>query len=176
MPQLSIWHTDKKENQIFSSYIRKFRLGQLQSHGWGRASISSYIRKRFLIYDFVTAPFWISLYMRKIIFSFLSVQSQFWVILQAIGSTVPIPLVKKYKKEELQNTQWWMIFGSRRGRSRITVFCEQVAGGGGGAGGISGSVPAPAPPSLLLSVHIPPPSHPLSAPPPPPPSPGKAMW
>ncbi len=35
--------------------------------------ISSYIRKRFPIYDFATAPIWISLYMRKILFSFLSV-------------------------------------------------------------------------------------------------------
>ncbi len=35
--------------------------------------ISSYIMKHFLIYDFATAPIWISLYMRKILFSFLSV-------------------------------------------------------------------------------------------------------
>ncbi len=32
--------------------------------------ISCYIRKPFLIYDFATAPLWISLYMRKIWFSF----------------------------------------------------------------------------------------------------------
>jgi hypothetical protein len=32
--------------------------------------ISSYIRKPFLTYDFATAPLWISLYMRKIRFSF----------------------------------------------------------------------------------------------------------
>ncbi len=36
--------------------------------------ISSYIRKSFLIYDFAHNPIWISLYMRKILFSFLSVQ------------------------------------------------------------------------------------------------------
>ncbi len=35
--------------------------------------ISSYVTKPFLIYDFVTAPFWISLCMRKILISFLSV-------------------------------------------------------------------------------------------------------
>ncbi len=35
--------------------------------------ISSYIRKLFLIYDFATAPLWISLYVRKILFYFLSV-------------------------------------------------------------------------------------------------------
>jgi hypothetical protein len=39
--------------------------------------ISLYIRKPFLIYDFATAPFWISLYMRKIRFSFLSVHHTF---------------------------------------------------------------------------------------------------
>ncbi len=33
--------------------------------------ISSYIRKPFLIYDFATAPIWISLYMRKIFFFFI---------------------------------------------------------------------------------------------------------
>jgi hypothetical protein len=65
----------------FSSYIRKFRRDRLQSHIWRTASsyivkylrISSYIRKPFLIYDFATASIWISLYMRKILFSFLSV-------------------------------------------------------------------------------------------------------
>jgi hypothetical protein len=49
---------------------------QLQSHIWLTASsymviylrISSYIRKPFLIYDFATAPFCISLYMRKFFF------------------------------------------------------------------------------------------------------------
>ncbi len=53
---------------------------QLQSHIEITASsytvnylcISSYIRQTFLIYNFATAPFWISLYMRKIWF-FLSV-------------------------------------------------------------------------------------------------------
>ncbi len=54
---------------------------QLQNHKWLTASsymgknlrISSYIRKPFLIYDFAAAPFWISLYMKKILLSFLSV-------------------------------------------------------------------------------------------------------
>ncbi len=66
----------------FSSYIRKFRVEQLHSDEWGRASqymreranISPYMRRPLVIYDFATAPFWISLYMRKILFSFLSVQ------------------------------------------------------------------------------------------------------
>ncbi len=38
------------------------------------ANIQSYIRRPLVIFDFSTAPFWISLYMRKIQFSFLSVQ------------------------------------------------------------------------------------------------------
>ncbi len=77
-------YSDKKENQIFlkfSSYIRKFRMEQLQSDIWLTASsymgkylrISSYIMKHFLIYDFATVPLWISLHMKKILFSFLSV-------------------------------------------------------------------------------------------------------
>ncbi len=56
---------------------------QSQSHIWLTASsymtkylrISSYIRKPYLIYDFATAPVWISLCKRKILFYFLSVYS-----------------------------------------------------------------------------------------------------
>ncbi len=63
-----------KKKIKFSSYIRKFRMAQLQSHIWLTASsykykylgISSYVRTPFLIYDCVTAPLLISLYMRKI--------------------------------------------------------------------------------------------------------------
>jgi hypothetical protein len=52
----------------------------LQSHKWLTASsylvkylhISSYIRKQ-QAYDFATGPIWISLFMRKIYFSFLSI-------------------------------------------------------------------------------------------------------
>ncbi len=69
----------KKINVSLSK--RKFRMEQLQSYIWLTASsymgkylhISSYIRKPFLIYDFSTDPIWISLNMRKISFSFLSV-------------------------------------------------------------------------------------------------------
>jgi hypothetical protein len=63
---------------------RKFRREQLQSHIWLTASsymtkylhISSYIGKPLLIYDFATAPFRISFYVRKI-FSFLFSQCVF---------------------------------------------------------------------------------------------------
>jgi hypothetical protein len=85
--RLSFWNTIlyctliKKEIKV-SSYIRKLRVEQLQSHIWLTASsymgkylgISLYIRKPFLIDDFATAPLWISLYMRKIYFLFFSVQ------------------------------------------------------------------------------------------------------
>ncbi len=64
--------TDKKI--WFSSNIRKFRIWLTASSYMGKyLRISSYIRKLFLIYDFATAPLWISLYMRKFWFSFLSV-------------------------------------------------------------------------------------------------------
>jgi hypothetical protein len=75
----SIYAATLIKNKIkLSSYIRKFRMEQLQSHIWLTASsymgkylrISSYIRKAFLIKDFATAPLWISLCLRKILFSF----------------------------------------------------------------------------------------------------------
>jgi hypothetical protein len=74
----------KKKIKFFSD-IRKFGVEQLQSQLLLTAfsymgkyfCISSYIRKPFLIhctvYDFATGPLLISVYMRKIIFSFLSV-------------------------------------------------------------------------------------------------------
>ncbi len=66
----------------FSSYIRKLRMEQLQSHIWLTAfsymvkylRISSYIRKPFLVYNFATAPRWISCYMRKTLYSSLSLR------------------------------------------------------------------------------------------------------
>ncbi len=77
------FYTLIKKKINFSSYIRKFWMEQLQSQIWLTASshmvkylsISSYIRNPFLINDFATAPFWMSLYnMRKIWYSFLPVQ------------------------------------------------------------------------------------------------------
>jgi hypothetical protein len=71
----------KKKRKV-SSYIRKFRKEQLQSHIWLTAStttnmvkylrISSYIRKPLLLYDLAFEPIWISLCMRKSFFSFFS--------------------------------------------------------------------------------------------------------
>jgi hypothetical protein len=37
---------------------------------------SPYMRRPLVIYDFGTAPFWISLFMRKILFYFSSVQAK----------------------------------------------------------------------------------------------------
>ncbi len=70
-----------KKKIKFSSYIRNFRMEQLRIHIWLMAfsymvkylRISSYIRKPSLLYDFATAQFGISLYLRKIWFSVLSV-------------------------------------------------------------------------------------------------------
>ncbi len=76
----SVRCTVKKEKKIVL-ILRKFSRDRVQSQKWLRASsykstylcISSYIRKPFLIYDFAPDVFWISFYMRKISFSFLSV-------------------------------------------------------------------------------------------------------
>ncbi len=73
-----------KKKIKLSSYLRKLRMEQLQSHIWITASsymgkylrFDPYIRKPFLIYDFATAPLWISLYMKKIFFSFLLVYTR----------------------------------------------------------------------------------------------------
>jgi hypothetical protein len=90
-----------KKQIKFSSYMRKFTMEQLQlqRHIWLTASpymvkylrISSYIRKPSLIYDFATAPFWITLYMRKIRFSFLSQCSSFcflWETVQEVACRI----------------------------------------------------------------------------------------
>ncbi len=86
----SLLYTDKKKKQKSSSYLRKSRRERLQSHTGLTATsymtkylrISSYIRKHFLIYDFATAPLYISLYMRKILLSFLSVYCKVGTIIQ----------------------------------------------------------------------------------------------
>ncbi len=74
-----------KKKIKFSSFIWKFRVEQLQSHVWGRASsymrkcvnISPYMRRPLVIYDFATAPLRISLYMNK------------WFLLQVYASSSP---------------------------------------------------------------------------------------
>ncbi len=68
------FHTDKKENKIFLKYK------QIQGGAviYEETLPNTYMRKcanirPLFIYDFATAPFWISLYMRKMWISFLSV-------------------------------------------------------------------------------------------------------
>jgi hypothetical protein len=50
------------------------------------------MRKYLVKYDFATAPFWISLYMRKILFSFFSVQ--IYCLLYFITDTKPRRLIR----------------------------------------------------------------------------------
>ncbi len=82
MPPWCRWHTDKKENQIFLiykeiqnvAYAKSYMTNSLLMYG-PYLRVSLYIRKPFLICDFATASFWISSYMRKILFYFLSVHT-----------------------------------------------------------------------------------------------------
>ncbi len=78
----AINNTDKKVNQIFlidkeiqkGSVAKLYMTNGLPIYGMVKyLHISSYIRKPCLIYDFATNPIWISLHLRKISFSFLSV-------------------------------------------------------------------------------------------------------
>ncbi len=54
--------------------------------------ISSYIRKPLLIYDFAPNPIWISLYMRKIFFYFLSVWYSEYAHKEAEGNLIYFPI------------------------------------------------------------------------------------
>jgi hypothetical protein len=67
--------TDKKENKIFLIY-REIQSGAVAKSYMRKgfliycmrkcANISPYMGRPLVIYDFATAPLWISLYMRKI--------------------------------------------------------------------------------------------------------------
>jgi hypothetical protein len=70
---LTILYTGKKENKIFLIYKEIQKGAVAKSYMTIYLHFSSYIRKPFLIYDFATAPSRISLYMRKIMISFLPV-------------------------------------------------------------------------------------------------------
>ncbi len=85
-----------KKKLKFSSYVRKFRIKQLQSHKWLTVSsymgkylrIYAYIGKPFLIYNFATASLSITIYMRKIWFSFfISALSPFHFPINSIPSS-----------------------------------------------------------------------------------------
>ncbi len=75
--QQCCWYTDKKGNTIFL-ICKEIQRDRVQSHMWLMAPsymvkylrLSSHIRKPFIIYDFAPDPIWISLCMRKILFSY----------------------------------------------------------------------------------------------------------
>jgi hypothetical protein len=117
--------TDKKENKIFLRYsIRKSRRERLQSHIWLTASsymsiflhISSYIRKRFLIYDFATDPIWISLYMKKFYILFYQcrevgtkVRASLLRIIICMALCL-YPLKCGWERAVLYTVLWWRCF------------------------------------------------------------------
>ncbi len=77
---VTVLHWNKKKIKFFSNTYKEIKNGAVAKSYITASSyigkylrISSYIRKPFLIYDFATALLWISLYMSKIWFSFLSV-------------------------------------------------------------------------------------------------------
>ncbi len=70
-------YTDKKENKIVRSHIWLTASSYMVKYLCDLC-ISSYIRKPFLIYNFAPDPIWISIYMREILFSFLSVYHKVW--------------------------------------------------------------------------------------------------
>ncbi len=77
-------HTVKKEKKIFLIY-KEIQVGAVaKSYMWkgflineemDKYLVIQYIRRPLVIYDLATARFWVSLYMRKILFSFLSVHT-----------------------------------------------------------------------------------------------------
>jgi len=65
-----LWHI--LGNSVGSG-AKSIMTNDLLMDGEDICAFSSCIKKPFLIYDFAPDPIWISLYMRKIFFSFLSV-------------------------------------------------------------------------------------------------------
>jgi hypothetical protein len=80
MQLLQVLYTDKKANKIFIIY-REIQSGAVTKSYMRKGfliyekceNISPYMRRPLVVYDFASAPLWISLYIRKIGFSFLSV-------------------------------------------------------------------------------------------------------
>ncbi len=70
-------YTDKKEKKIFLTY--KEIQDEIGCKSYMRKGfliyeeMRNYLTRLLIIYDFETDPFWISLYMRKILFPFVSV-------------------------------------------------------------------------------------------------------
>ncbi len=72
----TVMYTDKNENKIFLLY-KEIKMGAVAKLYIYEERLLIYeerfMRRPLVIYDFATAPFWISLNMIKILFSFLSV-------------------------------------------------------------------------------------------------------
>ncbi len=80
-------------------------------------NISPYMRRLLVIYDFATAPFWIFVYMRKIIFSFLSVYSR--TVFRKYSSTMSYLRVRtKQKRGCLWCTFSCIAIGWKHGEQR----------------------------------------------------------
>jgi hypothetical protein len=82
VPNSGTWVSLIKKKIKFSSFIRKsewssckviYEEGLPHTYMMKCVNISPYMRRPLVIYDFATAPSWISLYMRKILFPFWSV-------------------------------------------------------------------------------------------------------
>ncbi len=99
------------------------------------ANISTYMRRPLLIYDFATAPLWISLYMRKIWFSFLSVYGPIIIVLTSFGPVSRFEsILEVWTNEQVRldpgtNEKVWDQFrtneqGSFYSRTRQHVCCK----------------------------------------------------
>ncbi len=84
------------------------------------ANISPYMRRPLVKYDFATAPFWISVYMRKIWFSFLSVydwevaaarlQKKLFQLLWISWSQITYFLLGTAGLRKYKCSPWWIGF------------------------------------------------------------------
>ncbi len=99
--------------------------------------ISSYIRKPFLIYDFATAPLWISLYKRKIWIPFLSVYVILWYSfihgIGQIGLAASKGLAGTSRSQDVKGSD----VRRQEGAVPVRVYNSRgcaVTGGGGEAG------------------------------------------
>jgi hypothetical protein len=123
-PVTQLDYTLIKKKIKFSSYIRKFRVEQLQSHIWLTASsymgkylrISSYIRKPFLIYDFAPAPLLnFLIYEENFIFFFISVERQIKVLIKNLAIFFLFPSKEFLPRYHSKFSCWKLLPKNRRG-------------------------------------------------------------
>ncbi len=87
--------------------------------------ISSYIRKPFLIYDFATAPFWISLYIRKIFFSLYQCDG-----LTKAFAIVPLRGPSNLEGGSMSDLSWYIKYIFNMKALLYIYRCEELQGGG----------------------------------------------